>query len=177
MRHALTWFAVGLLWVAALWRIPPLPPPWGPPDGLLVAMLAWTLTRRPEPSWQRATAVGALIGALKDAATGGPFGLWTMVFAATSWLATRNAHMIARDEPVVQFLWITAFAMGTILAYALVMGLRGEGPLAFGIIASFLIPSSLVTGAAGLILFPLLSRGFGPRKPNHGPLASGFGPR
>ena len=153
------WIVVGLLWWAALWRWPSLPGPFGVPDGLLVALLAWVLAR-PEratsgnaPFW-----MGAVLGALKDVASSGPVGGWTAIFAATAWVAARSQHLIARDHPVAQLGWVTLFALGTVLAYSALAGVRGEGTLALHLATTFSIPSALTTALSSLGLFPLIRR-------------------
>lgn len=126
------------------------------PDVLLLALLAWAFAQKATPSWPKTIRVGAILGVLKDLATGGPFGAWTTVFAGTAWLATRGARTIARDHPVAQLWWVTVSAAATVLGYAVLLGLRGDGALVFSVMMACLLPSALLTGAASLILFPAL---------------------
>lgn len=158
MSVALWWGAVGLLWGAALWRFPPLPGPWGVPDGLLIALLAWAFAHREPVPPTTALRMGGLLGILKDLAGGGPFGAWGAILAGTAWLATRGARTIARDHPWAQLLWVTAFALGTELAYAALLGVAGSPRAAGALLGYFLIPSALATALVSLGLFPLLKR-------------------
>lgn len=158
VRRLAWWGFIALLWWSALWRRPALPGPWGVPDGLLLALLAWVLSRRGTVTTSAALWVGAGFGALKDAAGSGPFGGWVVIFAVTAWLAARADRTIARDHPVPQFLWVTLCAMGTVAAYAALMAVRGEAGLAWALAGYFLIPSAVLTALAGLVLFPLCQR-------------------
>jgi len=152
------WLTISALWLAALWRIPTLPGPWGVPDGLLLALLAWAFAWRTSVSWTVPMGTGALMGGLKDLASGGPGGSWLLIFAGTAWVATRSARLIVRDHPLAQVVWITVFAMGTILAHAMLLVLRGERMMAGPLVGYFLIPSALATALTSLLLFPLLRR-------------------
>ena len=151
------WGLVGLLWIAALWRLPALPDPWRP-DGLLLALLGWAFAQRSLPSWTTAVGRGAVLGGLKDLASSGPFGSWMVIFAGTAWLAARGTRTIARDDPVTQVMWVALFAAGTIAAQALWLSVRGEGAIALALLGLFGLPSAAATGVASLLLFPMLRR-------------------
>ena len=158
MRQLVWWMLVGVVWVAALWRVPALPGPWGAPDGLLLMLLAWAFApRAPRPSWGP-FGLGACVGTLKDVASSGPMGSWLLVFAVTAWLATRIAGIIARDHPFSQLLWVGLFASSTLVVYAALVGLRGEWSLAGSLLVYFWMPSTVTTALASLAVFPLLRR-------------------
>lgn len=144
------------LWFAALWRVPSLPGPWGVPDGLLIAVLAWALLPRRARSGSAPLWVGAALGMLKDFASGGPFGLWTAIFAITAWVAREASRSIEQDHPLTQGAWVAVFAAGTTLLYAAFLALRGDGGVAGALLWYFLIPSSLATAVVSLGLFPIL---------------------
>ena len=146
------------LWLAALWRIPSLPGPWGVPDGLLIAVLAWALRPRRSRSGVTPLWVGATLGLLKDLASGGPFGLWTAIFAVTAWVAHRASRLIEQDHPVTQGAWVAVFAAGATLAYAAFLALQGNGGVAGAVLWYFLLPSALATAVVSLGLFPILRR-------------------
>ena len=70
-RGPLWWGFAALMWVAALWRLSPLPEPWMP-DALLLALVGWVLAQRALPSWSSSVGRGAVLGGLKDLAGSGP---------------------------------------------------------------------------------------------------------
>ena len=145
------------MWLAAWWRVPAPFPAWGAPDLLLLVLLAWVFAQKAAPAWPKIVRIGAGLGVLKDLATGGPFGAWTAVFVGTAWLATQGARTIARDHPVAQLWWVAVYAAIATLGYAVLLGVRGEGSLALQVVAAYLVPSAVLTGAASLILFPALT--------------------
>lgn len=140
----------------AWWRVPALPGPWGVPDGLLVVLLAWILTRRMAISAPAVLGTGAGLGALKDLAGSGPFGAWLAIFAVTAWLAARADRAIARDHPLAQGVWLAMCAFGTTVAYAGLLGCRGEGQMALALVVYFGIPSAVATALGGVLAWPSL---------------------
>ena len=156
-RGPLWWGFVALMWVAALWRLSPLPEPWMP-DALLLALVGWVLAQRALPSWFSSVGRGAVLGGLKDLAGSGPFGGWLVVFAATAWLTSQGARTIARDVPITQVLWVALFTAGATIAYAGWLAVCGQGAMALPLVWVFGLPSALATGAASLVLFPLVRR-------------------
>lgn len=151
------WGFVALVWAAALWRLSPLPEPWVP-DGLLLALLGWVFAQRALPSWSSSVGHGAVLGGLKDLAGSGPFGGWLLVFAAAAWLTSRGARTIARDVPTTQVVWVAFFAAGTIAAYAGWLAVCGDGAMTPALVWVFGLPSALATGAASLLVFPIVRR-------------------
>lgn len=152
------WAAVGVLWVAALWRVPHvLGGPWMP-DGLLLALLAWAFAQKAQPSAMSALGRGAAVGGLKDLISSGPFGGWLVVYAVTAWLATRAARTIARDDAWSQVLWVAVFSLGTIVAQAIWLSAHGDGVTGGAVFRSFWFASPVATGLASLALFPLIKR-------------------
>ena len=150
IRRLLWGAAVLAAWLAALWRCPA--------DLLLLLLLAWAFAHRAPPAPLGPLWVGACLGGMKDLASSGPMGIWLVVFAATAWMATRIAGIIARDHPVPQLLWVGLFAAGTTVAYALLLGARGAWPMAGPLVVYWAVPSAVVTALASLALFPLLRR-------------------
>ena len=127
------------------------------PDFLLLVLLFWSFSLDPSKRLMDAVRLGFVVGLLKDFSSSGPFGVWAIVFAMAAAVAVFGGRTIAREAPLTQVAWVTVFSFGTSVVYVLLAGAMGV-PLSLPGVMALSLTSSVVTGCASLLLFPVLRR-------------------
>lgn len=110
------------------------------------------------PSGRFLWGYGALLGFLKDLATGGLFGGFTLTFIGMGWLLGAGRHWVEREDPLLQGIWVGLFTgLGTVLYGLLVNGMEpGIGWNRWGWIH---VPLAMVlNGLLATWAFPRLQR-------------------
>ncbi len=103
-------------------------------------------------------AVGIGWGAMRDLASGGPFGLYLCTFALVGWIVGGIRHWMELEDPLIQGVWaglLTGLAQG--LAYLWLT--RADPMIGWNDWGWIVIPASMAAqGMAAFWSFPYLKR-------------------
>ena len=114
------WVIAFLLWSLELLLSPRIPVVWVFVDPLFLLLIFLGLNLS---SAKFLWLYGVVLGMLKDVATAGLFGGYTCTFALMGWFLEWSRHLVEREDPLVQGVWVGLLVGLNSLVYGLLITL------------------------------------------------------
>jgi rod shape-determining protein MreD len=124
------------------------------PNFLLLVVVTLALTEGPTPG----ASSGFFAGLLFDLLGTGPVGPMALVLAVTGYLAGLLHSQMFAEGWLLPLTVLGISALGTEIAYGLLLGMLGEGAPLFGSLLTVMFPGAVYNTVLALLIYPLLAR-------------------